>query len=137
MTSTRPQNVRPPLRVLAVAGDLLFESQVVGAARAAGATARGVRSLDDARRAIADADVLVVDMTLPLDVAVEVIELAARAAHHPQALAVFPHVQTELKQAAQRAGAARTMPRSAAHERLGAILIEIASARRSIKPETA
>jgi CheY-like chemotaxis protein len=99
---------------LVLCDDLIFFSRIAGAARAAGLTARMVRSPDElltAARAAPPGGV-VLDVHFPaLDLPALLGALAALPAP-PPVTAYGSHVEAEVLRAARAAGCARVLPRS-------------------------
>ena len=83
-------------RVVAFIPDLLFGSNVAGALAAAGHDVRLVSGLADERE-LAEADVLIVDLTADAPA-----RIAAIPAQRPPALAFYSHVEQDVRELAQR-----------------------------------
>jgi hypothetical protein len=83
--------------------DLLFGSNVVGSLSAAGYEVRLVSTPDE----FGDAEALIVDLTAD---AVE--RIAALPESRPPTLAFYSHVETDVRELAQRAGIDVVVPRS-------------------------
>ena len=100
-------------RVVAYVPDLLFGSNVLEALKAAGHEATLIATLgdrvDDADQ-VDDADVLVVDLTA--DVAARIEEVRAKRPAGARTLAFYSHVETEVREQAERAGFDLVVPRS-------------------------
>ncbi len=97
--------------VLSVATDLMFTSKISGTARAVGLTAATVSNLAALRAALASGDVKVVfvDMSMPTEITCDAIAASREVA---TTIAFYSHVQTQLREAAESAGAHEVMPRS-------------------------
>jgi nucleoside-diphosphate-sugar epimerase len=93
-------------RVVAFIPDLLFGSNVVGALAAAGHDVQLVSALQDERQ-LADADVLIVDLTADARA-----RIAAIPAVRPPALAFYSHVEQDVRELAEGAGLELVVPRS-------------------------
>lgn len=99
---------------IAVIRDLLFSSRITGAGRAAGipvAIAPTTEALNE-KLAAGPVYLVMVDMSLPLDIATGAIAIASRHTSRPRVVAFFSHVDTRLRDAAIEAGATDVMPRS-------------------------
>lgn len=99
---------------VAVVTDLIFSTKIVGTARALGIDAQAVTTASALERQLAEGGVrlVMVDMSLPVDVAVQSLKQGAEHPTEPTMLAFFSHVQHELVASAEAAGANLTMPRS-------------------------
>jgi DNA-binding response OmpR family regulator len=100
-------------RVVAYVPDLLFGSQVQGALRAAGHVVELVSDESAARDALADADVLIVDLTD--EVEQRLASTAALLGGDPSAvgtLAFYSHVEAPTRVRGQEAGIDVVVPRS-------------------------
>lgn len=108
-------------RVVAFIPDLMFGSNVLASARAAGHEAALAGDAEAVRRELAAAELLIVDLTAD---AAERIELV-RDARRPQTrtLAFYAHVESGVRDCAQRAGFDLVVPRSRM-AREGSALIE-------------
>ncbi len=99
---------------LAVVTDLIFSTKILATARDLGVEAQAVTTPDALIKALDDGGVrlVIVDMSLPPELAVSSLQCAAT--HHtvPTTLAFYSHVNTELLDRAEAAGATLTMPRS-------------------------
>jgi hypothetical protein len=104
-------------RIVAFIPDLLFGSNVAGALEAAG---HDVQLVSDPRDVLG-ADVLVVDLTA--DAAERVQRVAALDLAAARTLAFYSHVETDVRELAQRAGFDLVVPRSRM-ARQGASLVE-------------
>jgi hypothetical protein len=105
-------------RILAFVPDLLFGSNVVGMAKAAGHEPVLVGDPDALTREAPRADALVLDLTAD---APERIELARPLGL--RTLAIYSHVEADVRQRAQQAGFGLVVPRSRM-AREGAALID-------------
>lgn len=99
---------------VAVVTDLIFSTKIVGTARALGIDAQAVATAGALEKQLAEGGVrlVMVDMSLPVDVAVRSLRQGADHPTTPTMLAFFSHVQSELVATAEAAGATVTMPRS-------------------------
>ena len=99
---------------VAVVTDLIFSTKIVGTARALGIDAQAVTTAGALEKQLAEGEVrlVMVDMSLPVDVAVQSLRKGADHPTTPTMLAFFSHVQNELVATAEAAGATVTMPRS-------------------------
>ena len=99
---------------VAVVTDLIFSTKIVGTARALGIDARAVTTVGALEQQLAGGDVrlVMVDMSLPVDLAAQSLRQGADHPTTPTMLAFFSHVQHELVASAEAAGANLTMPRS-------------------------
>jgi hypothetical protein len=97
-------------RVVAFIPDLLFGSNVVGALQAGGHDTVLVGRGEEVAGALADADVLVVDLTAEVSARLEVVRPVL--AGEVRSLAFFSHVETDVRAAAQEAGFDLVVPRS-------------------------
>jgi hypothetical protein len=93
-------------RVVAFIPDLLFGSNVVGALASAGHDVQLVSALKDERQ-LADADVLIVDLTADARA-----RISAIPAERPPALAFYSHVEQDVRELAEGAGIELVVPRS-------------------------
>jgi DNA-binding NarL/FixJ family response regulator len=94
-------------RVVAFIPDLLFGSNVLGALQAAGHDAQLVSELgSDA----AEADVIVLDLTADADERLEA--LTGLDGAQKRVLAFYSHVETDVREQAERAGVDVVVPRS-------------------------
>ncbi|HEY3729534.1 MAG TPA: hypothetical protein VGL51_20330 [Solirubrobacteraceae bacterium] len=98
-------------RAVAFVPDLLFGSNVVGALQAGGHEPVLVGAPDQLARELATADVLIVDLTADARARIELAE-PFLGAGKPRTLAFFSHVESEVRDAAQRAGFDLVVPRS-------------------------
>jgi hypothetical protein len=93
-------------RVLAYVPDLLFGSQVMEALRGAGHEVELVSELKPG----ASADVLIVDLTFDVSERVEHVRVCRPAG--VRTLAFYSHVETDVRERAERAGFDLVVPRS-------------------------
>ena len=109
---------------VAVVTDLIFSTKIVGTVRALGIDAQAVATAGALEKQLAEGRVrlVMVDMSLPVDVAVQSLRHGAAHPTTPTMLAFFSHVQNELVASAESAGATLTMPRSKFSAELPAIL---------------
>ncbi len=100
--------------VVAMVSDLIFSTKVVGTGRALGIDVQSVSTLEGLSDALAGGGVrlVIVDMSLPGDIAVLSLQRARAHRTAPETLAFYSHVQAELAESAKAAGASMTMPRS-------------------------
>lgn len=115
-------------RVVALIPDLLFGSQVRGALAAAGEEVELVGAGTQAEALLADADVLVVDLTSPdLDGAALVDDLRARGAlRSVRTLGFYAHVDPDTRERALAAGFDVVVPRSRMAREGAALLARLA-----------
>jgi CheY-like chemotaxis protein len=100
-------------RVAALVPDLLFGSKVQAALRQAGHDVQLLTSEPSDYRALADLDVLVVDLTTnELDSARIAQALKAGGGAGVRTLGFFAHVQPEVRERALRSGFDQVVPRS-------------------------
>lgn len=92
--------------------ELMFASRLSAVAHALGVDVRLVRSRAGMLAGLDQSCGAIVEMTLDWDDPAALIALLKSTAPAKPVLAFFPHVQTELKRAAQAAGADRIAPRS-------------------------
>lgn len=111
---------------MAFVSDLLFESKLTATAAAVGVDCRCVRDAAAAEPLVAGASGFLVDMTLDAADIGELIRTLKAARPEATVIAFFPHVRTDLKQAAQAAGADRVLPRSKFAELLPELLKRLA-----------
>ena len=111
-------------QVVAVLTDLIFASRIMGVAKDVGVEVRIARDVGALQKALDVGGVrqVIVDMSLPPDVATEAIRAAKSTASPPQVTAFFSHVQTELREMAREAGADAMLPRSVFVEQLAELL---------------
>jgi hypothetical protein len=108
--------------VVAWIPDLLFGSNVVGALGAAGHEVR-LTPEPPGPGELADADVLVVDLTADAATRIEAIP-----ADRPPVLAFYAHVEQDVRQLAERAGLELVVPRSRFAREGGALIDRLAGA---------
>jgi len=89
--------------IVAFIPDLLFGSNVVGSLTAAGHEVRLVTSPDE----LSGAELLIVDLTADARE-----RLAALPEPRPRTLAFYSHVETDVRELAERAGVDLVVPRS-------------------------
>ncbi len=99
---------------VAVVSDLIFSTKIVGTGRALGIEVQSVTTPEALGEVLAGGGVrlVIVDMSLPGDIAVLSLQRAAAHSTAPATLAFYSHVQAELVESAKAAGATMTMPRS-------------------------
>ena len=100
--------------VIAVVSDLIFSTKISGTARAVGANAMIVPTPNGLEAALDAGDValVIVDMSLPSDQASAALRCSASHASRPTTVAFYSHVQSNLREAAEQAGADFIMARS-------------------------
>lgn len=98
-------------RAIAFVPDLLFGSNVVGMLQAAGHEPVLVSSGDQLAGALADADVVIVDLTADARNRIEIVKRALGDNRLPT-LAFFAHVEHDVRAEAERAGFELVVPRS-------------------------
>ncbi len=111
-------------RVAAFIPDLLFGSNVVGALRAAGHEPVLVGRAEDLAGAVADADVLVVDLTA--DVPERLDAVRPVLGQGTPALAFFSHVEKDVRDTATAAGFDLVVPRSRMARAAGDLVSQLA-----------
>lgn len=97
-------------RVVAYVPDLLFGSNVLGALSTAGHEAVLVSDPDGLRRALEQAEVLVVDLTADAGERIE--QLSAMPREAVKTLAFYSHVEADVRAQAEAAGFDLVIPRS-------------------------
>jgi hypothetical protein len=97
-------------RVVAFIPDLLFGSNVVGALRAAGHDPLLVSDVEQVRRELPGADLLIVDLTTDAAERIGQVQAIPRAA--VPALAFYSHVEADVRAQAEEAGLDMVVPRS-------------------------
>lgn len=100
--------------------DLLFGSNVVGALQAGGHDPVLVSAPDQLQRALAGADVLIVDLTDDVDA-----RIAATRDAGVKTLAFFSHVEADVKAMATAAGFDLVVPRSRMARATSALIDEL------------
>jgi hypothetical protein len=108
-------------RVVAWIPDLLFGSNVLGSLSAAGHEVRLVSELDPAQL---DADVLVIDLTADPEARLACVETLPE--HSARTLAFYSHVETDVRERAERAGLDLVVPRSRMAREGGALVERLA-----------
>ncbi len=111
-------------RVAAFIPDLLFGSNVMGALTAAGHQPVLVGRPQELAGAMADADVLVVDLTA--DVPQRLDAVRPLLGQGTPALAFFSHVETDVREAASAAGFDLVVPRSRMARAAGDLVSQLA-----------
>lgn len=109
---------------IAVVSDLIFSTKISGTARAVGVDAKIVSTTKDLGAALDAGDVrlVIVDMSLANDEALAALRCGASHASRPTTLAFYSHVQSDLREAAERAGTDLILPRSKFNEQLPQLL---------------
>jgi DNA-binding NarL/FixJ family response regulator len=112
-------------QVVAVLTDLIFASRIMGAAKDAGIEVRIARDVAALQKVLDEGGVrrVIVDMSLPEQVATTAIRAAKASSPPPAVTAYYSHVQSNLRELARDAGADQVLPRSAFVEQLIAILM--------------
>ena len=110
--------------VIAVASDLIFSTKISGTARAVGFEAMIVSTTKALGAALDAGDVrlVIVDMSLANGEAPAALRYSASHASKPTTVAFYSHVQSELREAAEQAGAVLIMARSKFNEQLPQLL---------------
>jgi len=115
-------------RAVAFVPDLLFGSNVVGALRAGGHDPVLVSNESDLAGAVADADVLIVDLTADPQHRIELVR-SALGSPVPSTLAFFSHVEHDVRAQAEQAGFDLVVPRSRMARAAADLVSQLASAR--------
>ena len=99
---------------VAIVTDLIFSTKIVSTARELGIEVQTAVTPEALMEALADGGVqlVMVDMSLPRNIAVPSLQQAAAHGTAPATLAFYSHMQAELIESAKAAGATVTMPRS-------------------------
>lgn len=102
------------MNAIALVSDLMFSTKITHAARSVGVEVRAVSSGQALAEALDEGDVplVMVDMTVASDQAAAGIESCVSREPRPTIIAFYPHVQSDLREAAETAGADLIMPRS-------------------------
>ncbi len=123
---TQPQPApQPPVRVVALVSDLIFQTKITATAEQLGIRVDIVRTTRDAAAAAPQTSGLIIDLNLSPDDALTA--LRQMKSEHPNLpiVAFCAHVETELIARANAAGADQVMPRSAFTEQLPQILTQL------------
>ncbi len=109
---------------IAVVSDLIFATKISGTARAVGIDTMIVSTTKALGAALDDGDVglVIVDMSLADGEASAALQSVASHPSRPTAVAFYSHVQSELREAAERAGADLILARSKFSEQLPELL---------------
>jgi DNA-binding response OmpR family regulator len=99
-------------RVALLCPDLLFGSKVEGALRAAGHEVSMHADPESARAAAGDAELLVVDLTVPETEGPELVGSLRAAGENVPTLGFYSHVEQDVRERAEQAGFDRVVPRS-------------------------
>ncbi|MCG8409609.1 MAG: hypothetical protein MI923_30755 [Phycisphaerales bacterium] len=106
-----------------VTTDLIFSTKISSTAKALQMDARAVSNADALAAVLEESDVSVVMVDMSLgEKAGEALRCAAGHARSPATVAFYSHVQAELREAAEVAGAQHVMPRSQFSEQLPVLL---------------
>jgi len=110
--------------VIAVVSDLIFSTKISGTARAVGFEATIVTTSKALGAALdaGDLRLVIVDMSLTNGEAPAALRCGASHTSRPKTVAFYSHVQSELKEAAEQAGADLIMARSKFNEQLPQLL---------------
>src|SRR5262245_18350177 len=100
------------MSVVALVTDLLFVTKIRSTAQAVGVPVRMVRSTADLLDGAGEARLALIDLNASWVDPVEAIRQLRAMPHPPRILGYLSHVQRELAEAAQAAGADEVMPRS-------------------------
>ncbi len=98
--------------VCCVVSDLIFATKIRGTAAALGVAVAVVRDRAAMLASLDDAATVILDLNLEGDDAVELIRLARARSTSPRIIAYCAHVDKDLANAAEEAGADEVMPRS-------------------------
>ncbi len=111
-------------QAIAVVSDLIFSTKIRGTARALGIDAQIVSTTKALGAALDAGDVrlVIVDMSLAKDEAPAALRCGASHASRTTTVAFYSHVQSELREAAERAGADLILARSQFSEQLPELL---------------
>ena len=107
--------------VCCVVSDLIFATKIRGTAAALGVEVAVVRDRSAMLAHLDDAAIVILDLNLEGEDAIELIRLARARPTPPQIVAYCAHVDKDLATAAEQAGADGVMPRS----KFAAVLPEI------------
>lgn len=99
-------------RVALLCPDLLFGSKVEGALRAAGHEVSVHPDPESARAAAGDAELLVVDLTVPETEGPELVRSLRAAGEDVPTLGFYSHVEQDVRERAEEAGFDQVVPRS-------------------------
>ena len=112
-----------------VTTDLIFSTKISSTARALSIDARTVAHADALAAMLEESGVrlVIVDMSLGVEKAGEALRCAGGHESSPTTIAFYSHVQSELREAAEAAGAQHIMPRSQFSEQLPNLLAQCGS----------
>lgn len=106
--------------ILTIGRDLIFSSKISGAARNAGRVSRGVRSIEDLQKGLAEgATHVILDLNVEGIELSEAIRLAKTASPVPRLLSYYSHVETESARQARALGVEEIYARSKFVQMLG------------------
>jgi DNA-binding NarL/FixJ family response regulator len=117
--------------VVFLTSDLMFSSQVLGAASALGLAVQLVARPDITGKLSDDCRLVLIDLTLTDLVLPEVAATIRAVAPHAQIVAFGPHVDERALAAAEAAGADLVLSRGQFHKQYAALLREISEQRAS------
>ena len=111
---------------LAIVSDLIFASRITGTAAKLGTECRVIRTLSSLEAAISESEpkTVLVDMSVESCAPDDAIRTAKTLCPGARVIAFFSHVQTELLERAQSAGADDVWPRSLFVQNLPQVLEE-------------
>lgn len=103
------------MKIVVLVTDLIFSTKIFSTAKSLGVEALGARSLDALAKRLDDAEVgrVIVDLNASGVDVIEAVRVAKAKRPEVQVVAFLSHVQVELAQQAQSAGADKVMARSA------------------------
>ena len=113
---------KSPSLVLAIVSDLIFQSKIAGLAAHLGVPVRCVRSVEQARREVALAGTLMVDLTISDPGLLEFLAEQSRRNASLTTIGFFPHVDAETARAARAAGVSLVLTRGQFVEQLPELL---------------
>ncbi len=103
-------------RVLVLADDLIWQTRLVAAVRAAGAVAEPAAGLPALQRSLASVDAVLIDLTARAYEPLDAVRAVASARPGLPLLAVGPHDDHERRRQALEAGASRALAYRKLHE---------------------
>ena len=113
------------LDVLAIATDMIFGQRILSTAQRLGRSCEVARTDQDVEQMLVNCDartLILVDMECAEPVPDRAITKARDLTQGSRIIAYYPHVRDDLRQAALKAGADSTLPRSAFVQQLSDIL---------------